>query len=315
MIKIPASFIKDNFPPADFLANCREVFLMYGQRIVEVWSREEAVDKLGRFTLRMPGRIGKLSGCKLIEELPSAESGKLGQRSAVIRIKRDDSDDEIELDAEDITNMRTGAAGVLGMEYMAPKARNIAILGTGKIATALALCAIEFGVEAMHVYSRKSENREKFKQDIIEHSAFDNVILHDSIPGCVLGVEVILTAVPTPEPILFLKDLPRPVYISVMGGDSRTLQLDPEILKEGLLIPDNLEQCQRSGEFKIALEKGYYGAINFARIGDKIADIGDAAMGRITPSNNIVLCYFTGLAIQDLAAAQMVYQKFKTIPT
>ncbi len=309
MIKITDDFIEHNFSPADFVKNCHEAFIGYGQGLFTMPLREEKVDESGRFTLKMPAKIPGYQGYKFIEELPSAEAGKLGQRKAVIRLKSANTE-EVELDAEFITNMRTGAAGVLGMEYFAPQAKNIAILGTGKIAKALALCAVEFGVETIHVFSRKPENREKFKQDIIKHSVFDNIVLHDSISTCVSGVEAILTAVPTPEPILFLKDLPQRIYISVMGGDSRTAQLDAEILKRGMVVPDNLDQCRKSGEFKLALEKGYYNEINFAQIEGRVANIGDAATGKLKPADGIIVGYFTGLAVQDLNTAKMVYEKF-----
>ncbi|MBI2454194.1 MAG: ornithine cyclodeaminase family protein [Parcubacteria group bacterium] len=314
MIKIPPDFIEKNFSPADFLANCHEAFVMYANGSAVMPPREENVDERGKFTLKMPAQIPGYSGYKFIEELPSDQPGKLGQRTAIIRLSPDNDAAsnavEVGLDAEYITNMRTGAAGVLGMKYFAPQAKNIAVLGTGKIAKALALCAIEFGVKTINVFSRKPENREKFKQDIIEHSVFNNIVLCDSIPACISGVEAILTAVPTLEPILFLKDLPSRVYISVMGGDSRTAQLDGEILKRGVVVPDNLEQCRKSGEFKLALEQGNYNEINFAQINGRVANIGDAAIGGLKLDSGIVISYFTGLAVQDINAAKMVYEKF-----
>lgn len=315
MTKISADFIKKNSSPADFLANCREVFLMLGQKAVAVTPREESVDEAGKFTLKMPAEIPGAVGYKFIEELPPAEAGKLGQRTAVIRLQLD-GEKMVEMDAEHITNMRTGAAGVLGMEFLAPRAKNTAILGTGKIAKALALCAVEFGVKTINVFSRKPENREAFKQEVIKHSGFNNITLHDSISACVRSVDAILAAVPTPEPILFLKDLPSRVCISVMGGDQRTTQIDSEILKKGVVVPDNLEQCKKSGEFKTALANGYFDKINFARVDGRIAHIGDAALGKLKPAQGITVAYFTGLAVQDIAAAKMVYDKFlKAIPS
>ncbi len=307
MIKITDDFIEYNFSPADFVKNCHEAFIGYGQGIFTMPPREEKVDGSGRFTLKMPAKIPGYNGYKFIEELPPAELGKLGQRKAMIRLKPDHAE-EVELDAEFITNMRTGAAGVLGIKYFTPQAKNIAILGTGKISKALALCADELGAKEINIYSRNPENRKKFKTELQQIGA--DIILHDSVKSCIAESEAILTAVPTPEPILFLKDLPPRVYISVMGGDSRTAQLDPEILKKGLVIPDNLEQCHKSGEFKLALEKGYYNEINFAQINGRMANIGDAATGRLKLDSGITVGYFTGLAVQDLTAAKMVYEKF-----
>jgi alanine dehydrogenase len=255
----------------------------------------------------MPAIILGYEGYKFIEELPADVSGKLGPRTAVIRLKPDNAE-EVELDAEHITNMRTGAAGALGVKYFAPNSQNIAILGTGKISKALALCAAELGTKKINVYSRNPENREGFKTELQQIGA--DIILHDSVKSCVAGSEAILTAVPTPEPILFLKDLPQRIYISVMGGDSRTAQLDSEIIEQGVVVPDNLEQCRKSGEFKLALEKGYYNKINFAQINGRVANIGDAANGKLKPDPGIIVGYFTGLAVQDINAARMVYEKF-----
>jgi len=308
MIKITDGFIEQHFSVADFIANCHEAFIGYGEGKFAMPPREEKVDENARFTLKMPAVIPGYSGYKFIEELPASESGKLGQRTAIIRLKSDNKE-EVELDAEFITNMRTGAAGALGMNYFVPKAKVISILGTGKISKALALCAIELGVDTINVFSRNPENRARFKTELQPIGA--DIILHDSVKSCIAGSEAILTAVPTPQPILFLKDLPRRIYISVMGGDSRTTQLDSEILKKGLVVPDNQEQCRKSGEFKLALEKGYYNKINFAQLNGRVANIGDAADGKLKPSADIMVGYFTGLAVQDINAAKMVYEKFR----
>ena len=309
MIKIPNDFIEHNFSPADFLTNCDEAFRLSGQGTATLPPREQNVDESGRFTLRMPAAIPGYTGYKFIEELPATELGKLGQRTAVIRLKPAGKE-EAEMDAEHITNMRTGAAGALGLRYFAPQAKTVSILGTGKISKALALCAVELGARTLKVYSRSPENREKFKQELSGRDA--EIVLFDSLAGCIAGSEAILTAVPTLQPILYYRDLPRPVYISVMGGDSRTAQLDPEVVKQAVIVPDHNDQTKQSGEFKIALAEGYYDKINFAKLGERAANIGDAATGRLKVSGDIVIGYFTGLAVQDINAAKMVYEKFVT---
>ncbi|MEK9174578.1 MAG: NAD(P)-binding domain-containing protein [Patescibacteria group bacterium] len=322
MIRISAGFIEENFSAADFLANCDEAFSLYGQGMVTMPARKQNVDETERFTLKMPASIPGYSGYKFIEELPADESGRLGARTAVIKLEPEDGcvsldstrdtslvSSDVELDAEYITNMRTGAAGALGLKYFAPQAKIIAILGTGKISKALALCAAELGVSKINVYSRRAENRENFKQELVKHSV-SNIILHDSIVSAISNTEAILTAVPTPEPILFYKDLPVDVFIAAMGGDSRTAQLDREILERALVVPDNEAQCQKSGEFKKALAEGYYKNINFAKIGGRTANIGDAALGRLKPASGVKVAYFTGLAVQDINAAKMVFESF-----
>lgn len=306
-MKIPIDFIEKNFSAADFLANCDEAFRLYGQGKVEMLPREQNLDSFGKFTLKMPASVAGYSGYKFIEEMPSDSKGKLGQRTAVIKLELKNGV-VIEFDAEYITNMRTGAAGVLGLKYFAPQIKTITILGTGKISKGLALCAVELGITTINIYSRNVENREKFKAELSHLPV--NIITHDSVASAVYGACAILTAVPTPEAILFLKDLEPNVFISVLGGDSRTTQLDKEIMMNAVVVPDNEEQCKKSGEFKKALADGYYQDINFAKIDGQIANIGDASLDKLKLTNGLRVAYFTGLAVQDIYAAKMVYEKY-----
>ncbi|MDP3799845.1 MAG: NAD(P)-binding domain-containing protein [bacterium] len=306
-MNIPTDFIEKSFSAADFLANCDEAFRLYGQGLAIMPPREQNLDSSGRFTLKMPASIPGYSGYKFIEELPSDSQGKLGQRTAIIKLQSNNGQ-EIEIDAEYITNMRTGAAGALGLKYFAPQVKSVALLGTGKISKALALCAVELGVSKINIYSRKPENREKFAAEL--SSLPVEIISCDSVESAISEVEGILTAVPTPEPILFFKDLPAGVFISAMGGDSRTTQLDKEIMTNAVVIPDNEEQCKKSGEFKEALAEGYYQDINLAKVEDRTVNIGDASLGRIKLDSRIKVAYFTGLAVQDINAAKMVYEKY-----
>ncbi|MBI2579790.1 MAG: NAD(P)-binding domain-containing protein [Candidatus Aenigmarchaeota archaeon] len=304
MIRIPDDFVRQ-FSPADFLSNCHEAFAGYGNGTHRMEPREEEV-RGSRYTLKMPASIPGYTGYKFIDEISDVSTGRLGSKTAVIRLKPGSSE-EVEMSAEYITSMRTGAAGALGVRYFAPYARDISILGTGNVAKALALCVNELDVRRINVYSRTSEKREKFKSEVQDLVGAE-IILHDSQKSCIKTCDAILAAVPTLEPILSYDDFGCS-YISCMGGDSRTAQLSEEMLFRPTIVPDNEAQCWRSGEFRRAIEKGREGDINFAMIGGRTANIGDAANGRLKLDGKVI-AYFTGLAVQDMSAAKMIYERF-----
>ena len=213
------------------------------------------------------------------------------------------------MDAGYITHMRTGAAGALGVRYFAPHAKNISILGTGNVAKAAALCVAELGVSRINSYSRTPEKREEFRMEI-GNAVSAEVVLHDSLKSCVADCDAVIAAVPTPEPIIYLSDLQKCQYISCMGGDSRTAQLGKDIMTDAWIIPDNEAQCMKSGDFLRAKEGKYLDEVRFVRRNGRALNIGDATNDRIQIPDGLVICYFTGMAVQDIAAAKMVYEKF-----
>ena len=129
----------------DFVESCDEAFRLYGLGKMVNPLRKEEVSREGEmdlFRLVMPGWWkGRFTGQKVIEERSDVKMGRLGSRTAVIELEDVRRDDRITLDAERITNMRTGAAGALGAKYLAESpVRTAAILGTGRIAQALGRC-------------------------------------------------------------------------------------------------------------------------------------------------------------------------------
>jgi len=300
--------------PADFLASCDLAFRLYGQGALLNPPRQETIGD-GQFKLEMPAEWpGRYRGRKIIEERAATHAGRLGERRAFILLEDLVQGKQLHLEADYATDMRTGAAGALGIQYLAggPVAR-IAILGTGRIARSLARCADHlFPLEEIRATSRQPAGREAFAREVGPLLRAP-LRLAGSIPECIAGAEAILAAVPAPQPVLSLADLSSSVLLSVMGGDSRTRQLAPEILEQVPLIVDHLDQAKNSGEFRHAQEEGRFERIALAR-GEKgeVLTIGDAALGRLPAGPaRPRLAYFTGLAVQDLCAAVALYEKLQ----
>ena len=305
------------FSTADFLAACHQAFERYGAGVIDNPPRTESVQKRGSldyFRLDMPAEWpGKFRSRKIIEEFSDVATGRLAKREAYIAFEDLQQGRSYRLEAGHITDWRTGAAGALGLQYLAGAAiERVAILGTGRIARTLALsCDALFDLAEIACTSRREANRAAFAK-AVEPDLHASLRIATSLETCIAGADAVLTAVPTPQPILTSAALAEVPYLAVLAGDSRTRQLAPEVLYERTVVVDVFAQAQKSGEFRFAAEQGQAEQIALARNAEgAVLDIGDAACGRlgaIAPS----AVYLTGMGAQDLCAAAMVYRRLLT---
>ena len=79
-------------------------------------------------------------------------------------------------------------------------------------------------------------------------------------------------------------------------------------MKEAIIVVDDLEQASAAGEINVPLRKGLIG------IGDVHSTLGEIIAGKKRGrEDNKAITVFdsTGVAIEDLAAAKLVYEKAK----
>jgi len=317
MVRIPDSEIENTLSVSDYLDSCDEAFRLYGEGALLSPAREERIwreEDSDVFQLVMPAHwAGRYRAKKTIREQSNVSEGRLGDRSAILEIEDLVTGNLFELDAEYITNMRTGAAGVLGGKYLGPEdIRLVSIIGTGRIAEALARCAdAAFGPDVIRVTSRRLENRIRFKE-LLEGDVEARVEIVDSIPACLEGSDAVFTSVPTPQPVLG-EDLGREVHLSVIAGDPRTSQLEPGLIWQREIVVDHAEQAAKSGDFLSAAGTGKPARLSKDQEG-KIFTIGDAALGRLAERRGEgLVAYFTGMALQDLHAGVALLKKLGLI--
>ena len=101
------------------------------------------------------------------------------------------------------------------------------------------------------------------------------------------------------------------MHINAIGADAKGKQeLDPGILKKARIVVDAWEQASHSGEINVPLEKGELSKE------DIYADIGEIVTGNKKgrgSKKEITVFDSTGLAIQDLAIANVVYKKARRL--
>jgi alanine dehydrogenase len=101
-------------------------------------------------------------------------------------------------------------------------------------------------------------------------------------------------------------------HINAIGADAQGKQeIDPKILKQARIVIDDWAQASHSGEINVPLSRSQLTKKDIhAGLGDIVAGI---KAGR-TSGDEITLFDSTGLAIQDVSCAYIVYRALKDRP-
>ena len=210
------------------------------------------------------------------------------------------------LNATKLTDMRTGAAGAVAAKYLSPKKEIIlGIIGTGRQADAqYRAIAQEFQIREVKCWSRNSLHAEKFAQAITAHDA-------RSVPvekAC--DCDVLVTTTPSHSPVVRSEWVQEGTHINAIGADAAGKQeLDPLLLKRGIVFVDDMTQAVHSGEVNVPLREGIFTKEEIA------GTLGEVVIGvkRREHPDQITIFDSTGLAIQDLAIAALAMRNGRAL--
>ena len=309
MEQITEEEIRQHFDMGMFLDACHRGFTLFGTGELINPERREWVEADKSFHLVMEAEWKeRYKARKTIDEQSDVSTGRLGERRAMMTLTDLQAESVVEMGADLVTDMRTGAAAALGLQYLCPPSlRRLAVIGTGRVALRAALACDELHqLECIVVTSRNPENRERFAAQA-SSVANARIELAPDVDRCVADADAIVAAVPTPQPVLSKAHVEGKMLVAI-GGDSRTQQLAPEILSEQIILPDHLQQTMKAGEFRRAQEDGQLESVRFARDENgTVLNMGDAACERLGGVRPQVV-YLTGVAALDLCAAVMIYE-------
>lgn len=212
------------------------------------------------------------------------------------------------MDGTWITNMRTGAASGVATKYLARKNSHVvAMIGAGTQAkTQLIAMNSVLDVREVRVVDKVPERAEKYAEEMRAQLGID-IEAKGQTKEAIEGSDVVITATPAREPIVMNEWISKGMHINAIGADAPGKQeLDPRILKRAKIVVDDREQAFHGGEVNVALSEGQVREDNI------YADIAEIIIGKRlgrTSDEEITIFDSTGLAIQDIATAWMVYQK------
>jgi alanine dehydrogenase len=254
----------------------------------------------------MPSAIPGAVGVKWINVHP--KNRELGLPTVMGILIYSDPDSAYPLaimEATEITACRTAASSANACKYLARSdSRTLGLIGAGRQAYMhLQFLELLFSLEVIRVYDIRPEA----VQDFISHFPQFNVIA-TSVEETVAS-DIVCTLTPATVPIVKASWIRPGTHINAVGADARGKQeLDPEILRMAYVVVDDIGQACQGGEINVPLRQGLFKKEQvWGTLGEVIAGI---RPGR-QDANAITVFDSTGLAIEDLAMAQLVYEKAK----
>lgn len=205
-----------------------------------------------------------------------------------------------------ITRLRTGAATAVAAKYLArPDSRTVTICGAG-VQAEIQLRALKEVLPLEHAFVWSRRNAEQFAASLSSALGITTQAVSD-LGEATFASDVVVTCTPAKRWFLGREHVRRGTFIAAVGTDSPEKQeLEPELLAENCVVPDLLNQATHVGDLHRAIADGIMQPHQIrAELGAIIAGL---APGR-TSHDEIVIFDSTGTALQDAAAAAVVYER------
>ena len=207
------------------------------------------------------------------------------------------------MDGTTLTRQRTGAAAAVATDHLAvTDATSLGIVGAGvQSYTQLEAIAEVRPIEDVVVADR----RESAVQSFVDRFADEFDVRGGSIAEAA-GCDVLSTVTPVESPIVDADAVGERTHINAMGADAPGKnELEEGVVANAKLVIDDYEQCTHSGEINVPWSRGVLDD------GDLYGELGEIVTGERpgrTPEDGVTVFDSTGLAIQDVAAAHVVYE-------
>jgi alanine dehydrogenase len=257
----------------------------------------------------MPAYIERMEACgiKWVNVHPKNRRFRLRAVMAVIVLS--DPGNGLPLAIMDgtlITNLRTGASGGIAAKYLAKKHSSvIGLIGCGVQARTQLLALNElFNIKKVYVWGSERAAAKRFLKDMGKLKL--NIEIKGKISDCVKGAHIVVTTTPVHKPLIKAKWIKQGTHINAIGADAKGKEeLQPALLKKAKSVVDDRCQAIHSGEINVPLSRKIITPKKiYASLGEIITG---QKKGRLNAAE-ITIFDSTGLAIQDIAVADLVYK-------
>lgn len=212
------------------------------------------------------------------------------------------------LDSMEITSVRTAAATAVAAKYLARSdSAVVTICGCGEQARSqLRALSCVRPIRQVLAYDLDPVKAQRFA-DEMPGSLGVTVTAVDRLNEATQRSDIWVTCTPATRWFLSREHVASGAFVAAVGADNPHKQeIDPRLMTASAVVCDVLEQCATIGDLHHALAAGTM------RREDVRAELADVVCGRKRGRNSdseVVIFDSTGTALQDVAAAQLVYQR------
>lgn len=212
------------------------------------------------------------------------------------------------MDSIEITILRTGAATGVAAKYLArTDAKTATICGCGNQGRiSLRALANVRSLTRVHAWDIDENQARRFADELSKALGIEVKAVND-LDKAVRESDICVTCTPSSQPFLSREYVSPGTFIAAVGADSEEKQeLDSSLMVSNKVVVDLLEQCSRIGELHHAVRQ------RLITVTDVHAELGDVIAGKRagrTSEDETIIFDSTGAALQDVAAAAIVYEK------
>ena len=205
------------------------------------------------------------------------------------------------MDCTTLTAYRTAATSAIAAKYCAPKAKNFAIIGCGLQAKYHINAYNEvFGTNIdIQFYDRSQKTQTDMMRWLGVNLAASSYGRNDSVKQAVRDADVVTTLTPSTKPYLDILDLKSGCHVNAVGADAvGKRELMTNVIDGAAdVFCDDVEQALHSGELQYNVWPNL-----------EINNIGSVIKNKKAPNKGISVFDSTGVAIEDIAIAELIYR-------
>lgn len=254
----------------------------------------------------MPGHLGSIDtmGIKTVSVFPGNAGTEYDSHQGTVMLF-DSRNGRLKavVDATMITGVRTAAVSAVATDMLAlPDARVMAVLGAGVQGRShLEAIPLVRPIDEIRIWSRSRERAERLAATVGEARAVETVA------EAVAGAGVVCTTTASPDPVLTGDLLEEGMHVNAVGSSVPfAREIDSAGMARARIFVDRRESTlNESGDFLMAKREG------MVDDDDIVAEIGEVLIeahpGRES-DDEITLFESLGLAVEDIAAADLVYR-------
>jgi len=302
MLYLTEQNVRDLLPLSDCIALMQTAFqrLAAGEAINQ--PRRRLILPTGSVLHYMAASDGQYYGAKIYATNP-----RHGANFLFLLYRAADAEPLAILEANNLGQIRTGAASGLATKFLAPAdAATLAIIGSGfQARTQLEAMLAVRKISEVRVWSRDPAKRAAFAA---ETPASIDLRAVETAEAAVRGAQIVVTATNAKEPVLSSDWIEPGTHINVMGSNQANRREVPAELvrRADLIAVDSIEQARmEAGDLLLALNEQDWTSPRIVELKDVIA-AGESA--RKSP-DQITLFKSIGLAVEDVIAAASVYER------
>jgi len=295
--------IKSLIRMSDVINVVEEAFRMCGEGRGKMPAKTYLSLEHGDFRA-MPAALPGSAGVKWVNVHPENPSRGLPSIMAILVYNDPETGYPLAImDATEITAYRTGAAAAIASKYLTRlDSHTIGIIGAGFQAhTQILAHADLFDSISISIFDVSETAVDK-----LMHSFSQFPIRNCSIQEAVAS-DIVCTLTPSRSPIIKKAWITPGTHINAIGADAPGKQeLDPSILKEAVVIVDDIKQASSSGEINVPIQQGIYS------VGEVYGTMAEVVAGKKkgrAHNNDVTVFDSTGIAVEDIAVAKLLFEK------